>query len=70
MTDVQIDGTAIAKTPSKGLGDDKDRKDNTSCRIPERTQFTVADKNLVNNIIECAYQKGEYAGNRKFQHQF
>jgi len=66
---IQVSGASVAEAPCEGLRNNKNRKDDACCRVSERTQLAVADKNLVDNIVERAYEQGKHAGHGKFQHE-
>ena len=70
LADVEVGGASVAETPSKRLRDDKYRKHDARRGVAEGGQFAVADKDLVDDVVERADQKGKNAGNRKLDDEF
>lgn len=54
LTDIQIRSATIAKAPRKRLRNDKNGEHHPRCRITQRTQLAIADKNLIDDIVQRA----------------
>ena len=70
LTEAEVRRGAVPEAPGEALHDNRDGKDDADRRIAEIAEFAVADKNLIDDVIQSADQEGEDTRQGEFQEQF